>query len=322
MPKIPKCFLFAAIAVCASCSHPSGQKTDEATEKRVAEVAASLPVDEPLRDLLEDGYRGNGVHEPWMDAMKKQRVKQALVDVKGAWYRTIGFRPNKVVRVVYRTEYSRPDSQIVDDVKLQALEKSTLRRELEAVALEKSKQARWMRIDSNPLRQPGYAHVCLMDDEWLPCGPMRIDRDMFSAFEESEAPLYSAAIYPDLVSASRQLATNHFSQADLDTALFGAITNSSDNTKMVELLVKAGANVNARRNDGSTLLMEAASALRVTNVKLLLALGADPNLRNQRGDTALSWVDERISSQKDSGPALPDYVLEIVRLLKEAGAKV
>jgi hypothetical protein len=147
-----------------------------------------------------------------MDAMKKQHVKQVLVDVKGVWYNTVGFRPDKVVRVVYRTEYSRPDSQIVDDVRLQTLEKSDLQRQIEAVALERSKQALWIRIDSNPLRQPGYADVCLMDDEWLPCGPWRTDRAGFSAFEEDRAPLYSAAIYPDLVSASTQLTTNHFSQ--------------------------------------------------------------------------------------------------------------
>jgi hypothetical protein len=200
---------------------------------------------------------------------------------------------------------------------LEGLEKSGLQRQLKTVAIEKSKRALWIRIDSNPLRQPGYAEVCLTDDEWLPCGSWRTDRAMFSAFEEEKYPLYSAAIYPDLLSASRELATNHFSQTDLDTALFGAIANSSDNTNMVELLVKAGANVNARRNDGSTLLMEAASGLRVTNVKLLLSLGADANLKNRRGDTALSWIDGRISSQKDSGPPLPDYVSEIVRLLKQ-----
>jgi hypothetical protein len=326
MEKIYEWFSVAVVVLCVSCSHrqvvqSSEQKPDEATQIRVAEVAASLPVDEPLRHLLEDGFRGNGIHERWMDAMKKQGVKQVLIGVKGVWYIAIGFRPDKVERVVYRTEYFRPDSQIVDDVRLERLEKSGLQRQLETVAIEKSERALWIRIDSNPLQQPGYAEVCLTDDEWLPCGSWRTDRAMFSAFEEEKYPLYSAAIYPDLVSASRQLATNHFSQTDLDTALFGAITNSSDNTKMVELLIKAGANVNARRIDGSTLLMEAASGLRVTNVKLLLSLGADPNLKNQRGDTALSWVDGRISSQKDLEPPLPDYVSEIVRLLKQAGAK-
>ncbi len=326
MSKIHTWFSAAVVMVVVSCSsrplvQSSEQKPDEATEKRVAAVAASLPVDEPVRHLLENGFRGNGIHEPWMDAMKNHGVKQVFITVKGVWYSAIGFRPDKVVRMVYRTEYSRPDSQIVDELRLEVLEKSDFQRQLKTVAIEKSKRAVWIRIDSNPFRRPGYAEVCLTDDEWLPCGSWRTDRAMFSAFEEEKYPLYSAAIYPDLVTASTQLATNHFSQTDLDTALFGAIETQSDDTKMVGLLVQAGANVNARRNDGSTMLMEAASGLRVTKVKLLLSMGADPNLKNRRGDTALSWVEGRILSQKDSGPPLPDYVSEIVRLLKQPGEK-
>ena len=95
-------------------SQSQERKPDEATEKWIAEVAASLPPDEPLRHLLEAGHRGTGIHELWMDAMKKRGVKQVLVDVRGNWYQILGFRPDKVVRVVYRTEYFLPDSQIVE----------------------------------------------------------------------------------------------------------------------------------------------------------------------------------------------------------------
>jgi hypothetical protein len=314
------------LTFCVACSRPSAadsqkQKPDEATEKRLAEIAASLPVDEPVRQLLEDGFRANGIHKQWMDAMKGQGVKQVLIDVKGTWYMKIGFRPDKVVRVVYRTEYSSPGSQIVEDTRLEALQKSGLQHQLETVAIEESKQAAWMRIDYNPVSLGGHAHVCLADDEWVPCGPWRMDRPGFSGFEEEKYPLYSAAIFPDLAAASKLLATSHFSQTDLNIALYAATQNSSDNTKMIELLVKAGADVNARLSGGSTLLMQAASGLRLTNVKLLLSLGADPNSKNPKGDTALSWIEDRIALQKGSGPPLPGYVSEIVRLLKEAGAK-
>lgn len=323
MAKLLNCFLAFLIAAFTACSdlpltQSSAQKPDAATEEWIKEVAASLPADEPLRNLIERGYRGNGIHEYWMDGMKKEGVKEVVVDVKGVWYRFGGFRPGRVARIVYRWDYSRPDSQIVDDVKLESLEKNGLQKELQAVAIKKSKRAIWMRIDSNPWSQAGYTKVCLTDNEWLPCGGWRIDRPAFSAFDEEQYPLYSAAIFPDLVSLSKLLSTGHFSQTDLNTALSGALTSSSANTKVVTLLLKAGADVNARRRDGSTVLMEAASGLRLTNVKLLLALGADPNLKNERGETALSWIEGRISSEKDS---LPDYAMEIVRLLKEAGAK-
>src|SRR5947208_2571500 len=126
MLKISRWLSVAVVALCFSSSHrpvthSSEQKPDEVTEKRLAQVAASLRIDEPLRYLLESGFRGNGIHEPWMDAMKREGVREVLVEVKGVWYRTIGFRPDKVVRVVYRAEYSRPDSQFIDDVRLEAL---------------------------------------------------------------------------------------------------------------------------------------------------------------------------------------------------------
>lgn len=327
MPNTSRWLSVVFLAFCVACSRPSAadsqkQKPDEATEKRLADIAASLPIDEPVRQLLEDGFRANGIHKQWMDAMKGQGVKQVLIDVEGTWYIKIGFRPDKVVRVVYLTEYSSPESQIVENTSLEALQKSGLQHQLETVAMEESKQAGWMRIDYNPLWLGGHAHVCLTDNEWMPCGPWRLNQPMFSGFEVEKYPLYSAAIFPDLAAASRLLATTHFSQTDLNIALYAATQNSSDNTKMIKLLVKAGADVNARVSGGSTLLMQAASGLRLTNVKLLLSLGADPNLSNPRGDTALSWLEDRIASQKkESGPPLPGYVSEIVRLLKEAGAK-
>src|SRR5215469_12576295 len=130
-----RAFTLAFVSLVAfSCLQPNCQsperKPNEATEKWIAEVATSLPPDEPNRHLLETGHRGTGIREPWMDVMKKRGVKQVLVDVKGNWYRIVGFRPDKVVRVVYRTEYFRPDSQIVDESKLSELRNSELEHQL------------------------------------------------------------------------------------------------------------------------------------------------------------------------------------------------
>ena len=57
-----------------------------------------------------------------------------------------------------------------------------------------------------------------------------------------------------------------------------------------------------------TVLMEAAGSGRTDIVQLLLAKGADVNAKNNYGETALFWA-------KKMGHK------EIVRILKEAGAK-
>lgn len=53
------------------------------------------------------------------------------------------------------------------------------------------------------------------------------------------------------------------------------------------MLVAAGADVNLQDHNGFTALMYAVGAGRVSIVKLLLAAGALPNIVNANGDTAL-----------------------------------
>lgn len=308
--------LVALLGGCSRRDPLEQRKADPTTELELKEIATSLPTDDALRNAIQGGRRGTGVHESWMDDMKREGIREARFEVKGTWWRAFGFWPSHLTRGVYRRSYSSPGSQIINENALQKLRSSGLERELETVAIRKSKGAIWFRIDSNPWKQQGYAEVHLCDNAWLPCG----GEPGFSAFDSEQAPLYSAAIFPDVASLEKQLATQRFSQIDLNTALFGASRCRSDNTKAMALLIKAGADVNARRRDGSTVLMEAASGLQLTHLKFLLASGADANRKNDRGETALTWVKGRISAQ-DSENQMPEYVSEIIRSLKEIGAR-
>jgi ankyrin repeat protein len=56
---------------------------------------------------------------------------------------------------------------------------------------------------------------------------------------------------------------------------------------IVELLLERGANTNAKDENGSTALHEAALSGHVAVVLLLLEKGADIDTRNGRGETAL-----------------------------------
>ncbi len=41
-------------------------------QKRISEIADSLAIDDPMGEMLQTGFRGIGIHEPWMNSMKSQ----------------------------------------------------------------------------------------------------------------------------------------------------------------------------------------------------------------------------------------------------------
>ena len=73
----------------------------------------------------------------------------------------------------------------------------------------------------------------------------------------------------------------------LVSALWRACDTAKGYTKLVELLLARGADVNATGNSGLTLLLSCCHKGRIDIFKLLLANGADPNLAFDNGMTPL-----------------------------------
>ncbi len=72
------------------------------------------------------------------------------------------------------------------------------------------------------------------------------------------------------------------------------------NQDMVKLFLAAGMDVNARvKGSGNTALMQAANAGRLDTVKLLMENGADINMANEKGETALTKASSTIDDEAD-----------------------
>jgi len=68
------------------------------------------------------------------------------------------------------------------------------------------------------------------------------------------------------------------------------VSSRGNNSKLIELLIKSGVNVNIKCKDGLTPLMYAVIGNNIENVKMLLKCGADVNIKNNHGHTPLIYA--------------------------------
>jgi hypothetical protein len=265
----------------------------------VNQLVNELPPCSVLREDLERGTHGNGVDEPYMARMRAQSVQRVRLTV------TAVFRRNRVesahvVRRLYFRRFDGADAQISDEVRIQAIASSGLGAVLDDLARNRVATAPLVRGE-RPFTGGQVASIVeFFSDPWLP------EQEVFVFPAGHPAPLTDAVVSGDVVDTQALLQSHKFSKKQLDRALFDAVLSRYDNTTVIDLLLKAGADVNSRATDGSTPLMSAVA--HPCNLRPLLDRGADLDAQDKWGRNALQVARE-------------NKVVTAIRLLEEADVK-
>ena len=242
----------------------SGQGTALTREEDVRQVIKSLPQGSPLRTILEQGSRGNGIHYPWMDKMRQLSVKRALVTTTFEWHD--GPTDVALRRIVYFSKYDESCAQISDPKWLERIRVSGLEQQLVAEAVRRTRTAHWYRAIDNPVphEDRGICPSEFADDEWLPIPvavpalypePSKFDDLLRSAVQGNELDV-------------ERLTNPGLPRDELTKALWNAIIGGD--SCVVRTLLLAGADPNARDAWGGTPLIEAAKYGSASVVKALL----------------------------------------------------
>lgn len=272
------------LALSLQAAHYAPAISPQVTE-HLRQVAQTLPSDGFLRKQLEEGVRGDGVHYQWMDQMKQAGVKRAEFEIRLKWF--YGPRSMEIARVMYFTNYEGSELQILDSDRIQYFQASGLEKELERVALARGSHGSWV---EDPPRQhpphlwfmPAAIKVELLDDEWLPILP-----PLYWDFDTSWTPLVDAVAMGDRFAVKNLLAEGNLKSSDLDKALVWAAAGADPRT--VQDILKVGARVNSKDQNGRTAIFAAINNDRIANARVLLDAGADVNVRStDTGDTPLT----------------------------------
>jgi hypothetical protein len=279
---------------------PHGQVSSPKAEESVRRLISSIPSESEWRKMLEQGATGDGIHQPWMDAMTKLHVTLVTYDFEFNWTNGGKKLTNwRLVETRYFADYDR--SQPVNNSTLDDIKAEGLSVVLEKEALARAKVGNWVEF---PAEQTGtgYRRIVLADNEWL---PVRADR-WFGQYESGTTPLMHAAMLgqvPRLVDLLQRGADVNAIGPNGSTALVYAASSGKFTT--VETLLNAGARTTPP--SGGEALITAAAVGNAQILELLLKTGVDPNYRDRDGATALSVAAQHRYSR-------------IVDLLKQAGA--
>src|SRR5437660_1604417 len=264
----------------------------EVPQRDVQGLRDSLPEYSWLRPWLSRRERQATKDQPYMERMRQAGVRRVFFELSSVWHAGKP-RDVRVIARLYFGKYDGPHSQIADQTSIDAIRTSGLENLLDNVAIEWAKERPLlMGKEHAVVRHPEGKQMSttaeLFDDSRLP--GMAIPWTPWSG--SKGPPLNEAAIIGDAVEVARLLQTNKFSQQDLNVALLRAVKSHYDNSDVIDLVLKAGADINGRDpGSGWTALMIAID--RPIQLLTLIQRGADLNARDPQRSTALQLARQR-----------------------------
>jgi len=269
-------------------------------------IANELPLGSDLQQRLVDGQRGDMIERPYMKAMKDARVKRALFEVSGIWTHD-GIKSPNIVRRLYFDKYDGSYAQITAPERLAEIKSSGLEKLLDEVALQRVKAADLFTLHGLKGRSPWqvYGFQEFFDNPILPEQRTPLSQADVTQQRQPFAALIKASSIGDIQDIKHLLKQNTYSPKELNGALFQAVRCNYDNTAVIEALLHAGADINARGYDDRTPLMMAID--KPLNLEAVLRACPNLNQRDRYGNTAF-----KLAKQGNRGRA--------VELLRASGA--
>jgi hypothetical protein len=220
---------------------------------------------------------GSGSPQSVAGMMRREGVKRALVRTEFVWHR----KPTevKVSRIVYFSKYDHDCSQIQASDRLLSIRTSGLERKLKDAAIRRTIGGHFLLIHRRHISH-GVGVIEFVDDPILPR-----QTDILVPAPERLNALKEATDMDDVGDVKNILQAG-VDQGDRESALWASL--SLDDPCLTSALLKAGSDVNQQDHDGFSLLMVSVRYKALSNVKVLVASGANVNLKAQNGDTALS----------------------------------
>lgn len=287
-----------ALALLLACGAAGQSKVNRLGDLSAAR--AKLPACSALLDWPSAGM----APAPFMAKMGALGIGRAAITVAASIHHG-GATDFHVTGEVYFTKIDAGASEVLDPSRLRSISRSGLAAELDRRALLVAQTAPiGFRQDAGPGSlyegEVVQSLVNFFAAPWLrdPTGPF-----LFSA--PAPSTLLGAVAREDVGGVVRALRNERPGRHELNTAMIHAVLQPFDNAAVITVLAAAGAELEPSPPFVSPLFNALGSPC---NVEALLALGADPNARDQSGRTVL-----RVAG--DGG------YLRAASLLKAAGAR-
>ena len=237
----------------------------------------SLPPCSALHDARER-VEGKPA-EPYMEAMQGQSVQRAFLELHSTRSHS-GPTDIRVVLHLYFSQFDGPGSLVTDETTRKKIRDSGLEATLDDLAKARVSHAPVFARHGLRRRDHNlYSYVeFFATPEFVP------QRTVLSPIGASPQEMPHAAYVGDVAGLSRMLEGRRYDTNQLNMAMLIAAQSRYDNGAVISLLIKAGADVNARGDQGTTPLM--VSVTSPCNLKALLERGARITDQDNDGKTA------------------------------------